>query len=98
MADDRTLPPHPDYPGEPLGPIWVMPDEDLERAIDRMASTSQARGDAIGYYIAEFDRRNQRKLNERLVEMTQRLTTLTWVMAVLAAVSTAAVIMGLAVE
>ena len=98
MPDDRTLPPHPDYPGEPLGPIWMMPDEDLERAIDAMASTSKARGDAIGYYIAEFDRRNQRKLNERLVELTQRLTALTWVIAVLAVVSTVAVIVGLAVE
>ena len=56
----------------------MMPDEDLYAAIDRMASSSQARGGVIGYYIAEADRRDRRKLERTMVRLT-------WVIAVLTA-------------
>jgi type IV secretory pathway component VirB8 len=63
-----------------------MPDEDLQAAIDRMASSSQARGNAIGYYIAEWDRRMQRRLNRTLLRLTWVIALLTVLLAMLAVI------------
>jgi hypothetical protein len=66
----------------------MMPDKDLLNAIDRMAATRQATGDAIGYYLDEHDRRQQRKLNQRVVRLTRWVVILTIAVLILTALST----------
>lgn len=66
----------------------MMPDDDLTNAVDRMASSSQARKDEIGYYIDELDRREQRKLNRSMVRLTRLVAALTVLVFLLTSLST----------
>jgi hypothetical protein len=45
--------------------------------INRLAASSRARTVELTYYLAEFDRRQQRRLNERLAEANRQLVFLT---------------------
>jgi hypothetical protein len=58
-------------------PLWVLPDVDLEETINRLAASSRARTVELTYYIAEFDRRQQRRLNERLADANRHMMVLT---------------------
>jgi len=82
-------------------PLWVLPDADLEAMIDRLAASSRARTVEITYYLAEYDRRQQRRMNEevaranaQMVKLTRAVVWLTGIVVVLTAVSTAAVILA----
>lgn len=79
-------------------PLWVMPDTDLEATINRLAASSRARTVELTYYLAEFDRRQRRRLNEQLAEsnrkmiiLTRAIVALTAVLVVLTIVSTIAI-------
>jgi len=85
------LPTHPRYPAGLQTAIWMMPDDDLVNAIDRMASSSEARQDKIGYYLDELDRREQRKLNRSMRRLSRFVAALTVVVLVLSVLSTYAV-------
>lgn len=78
----RPLPQHPAYPSSLDTPLWMMPEEDLRAAIDRMASSSQARSDAIGYYLDELDRRVQHRLNATMLDLNRTGVRLSWFAAI----------------
>lgn len=84
----KAIPAHPRCPAGLHAAIWMMPDDDLFNAIDGMASSSQARKDAIGYYLDELDRREQRKLNRSMLRLTRVVAVLTALVFVLTALST----------
>ncbi len=86
------MPTHPRYPAALQSAIWMMPDDDLIKTIDGMASSSQATKDAIGYYLDELDRREQRKMNRTMVRLTRLVAALTLLVLVLTALSTYAVL------
>lgn len=88
----EPLPTHPRYPAALQTAIWMMPDDDLLNAVDRMASSSQARQDVIGYYLEELDRREQRKLNQSMLRLSKFVAALTVVVLVLTAVTTYAIL------
>jgi len=67
-------------------PLWVIPDRDLEVTIDRLASSSRARTVELTYYLAEFERRERRRLNEQLAQANRQMVLLTRVVLVLTAV------------
>jgi hypothetical protein len=82
-------------------PLWLLPDEDLENIIDHLAASSRARTVEITYYLREYDRRQQRRLNEtlaeanrRMVNLTRAVVVLTIIVVVLTAVGTVAVLTG----
>jgi hypothetical protein len=87
MTDpEERLPPHPRYPAALDAAIWMMPDDDL-RAIDEMASTSQARKGAIGYYLDEWDRRQTSRLNRLLARLTWWIAALTLLVLAVAVIT-----------
>lgn len=76
-------------------PLWVLPDSELEATINRLAASSRARTVELTYYLAEFERRQRRQLNEQLAEanrktvlLTQAVLVLTLVLVVLTVVGT----------
>jgi hypothetical protein len=80
-------------------PLWVLPDAELEATINRMAASSRARSVELTYFLAEFDRRQRRRLNEgladanrKMVLLTRAVVVLTGVSVVLAVVSTIAIV------
>jgi hypothetical protein len=80
------------------GPLWILPDADLDATINRLAESSRARTVELTYYLAEFDRRQRRRLNEQLAEsnrkmilLTRAVVALTGVLVVLTIVSTIAI-------
>jgi hypothetical protein len=72
----------------------MMPDHDLLTTIDELASTRQAQGDAIGYYLDELDRRERRKQNRLMVRLTWAVVVLTFLVLVLAALSVVIAVRG----
>jgi CHASE3 domain sensor protein len=82
-------------------PLWLLPDEDLEHVIDQLAASSRARTVEITYYLREYDRRQQRRMNEALAEanrsmvnLTRAVVVLTLIVVVLTAASTVAIFTG----
>ncbi len=82
-------------------PLWMLPDAELEAMIDRLAASSRARTVEITYYLAEYDRRQQRRMNEevaranaQMVRLTRAVAWLTGIVVVLTAVSTTSVILA----
>ena len=80
-------------------PLWVVPDADLEATIDRLAASSRARTVELTYYLAEFDRRQRRRLNSeiadanrQMVVLTRAVVALTGTLLVLTVVSTVALV------
>jgi CHASE3 domain sensor protein len=67
-------------------PLWVLPDQDLERIIDKLAASSRARTVEITYYMAEYDRRQTRRLNEAVAESNRSMVRLTRAIVALTAV------------
>src|SRR4051794_29157584 len=64
-------------------PIWVLPDQDLERIISQMAASKHARSVEITYYMEEYNRREQRRLNESMARANRQMVRLTWAVVVL---------------
>src|SRR4051794_19421066 len=64
-------------------PLWLLPDEDLEHIIDQLAASSRARTPEITDYLGEYDRRQQRRMNEALAEANRRMVKLTQAVVVL---------------
>jgi type IV secretory pathway component VirB8 len=72
----------------------MSPDEDLLSAIDSMASTRQATGNAIGFYLDEWDRRQSAKLNRLLVRLTWGIAGLTAAVLIVAVVTLVVALRG----
>jgi hypothetical protein len=75
-------------------PLWVLPDSELEAVINRLAASSRARTVELTYYLAEFERRQRRQLNERLAEANRKMVVLTQAVLVLTGVSVALAALG----
>jgi hypothetical protein len=66
----------------------MMPNDDL------IATSGQAQGPAIGYYLEEWDRRQAARLNRTIATLTWVLVALTGVVVVFTVVSTIAILSG----
>lgn len=75
-------------------PLWVVPDSELEATINRLAASSRARTVELTYYLAEFERRQRRQLNERLAEADRKMVVLTRAVLTLTGVSLALTVVG----
>jgi hypothetical protein len=75
-------------------PLWVLPDSELEATINRLAALSRARTVELTYYLAEFERRQRRRLSERLAEANRKMVVLTQAVVVLTGVSVALAAIG----
>jgi CHASE3 domain sensor protein len=69
-------------------PLWLLPDDDLERWINEMAAGSQARAVKITYLLDELARREQGELNASLAAANRSMVRLTWAVVVLSVIST----------